>query len=113
MKKAQAVGFFLVLVWLATGIAQDDPFVGYFSGELDGMHYQATIERINSTSYDGLMWIDGEKMQLDARRYGEQVSGMLRSQTGELRFRAQLRGSALNVETEDGRRVILWRSNGQ
>ena len=113
MKKAQAVWFFLALVWLATGIAQDDPFVGYFSGELDGMHYQVTIERFNSTSYDGLMRIDGEKMQLDARRYGEQVRGMLRSHTGELRFRAQLQGSALIVEIEDGRRIILGRSNSQ
>ena len=102
-----------MLVWLTAGIAQDASFVGYFSGELDGMHYQVTIERFNSTSYDGLLQIDGEKMQLDAKRYGERVRGMLRNQTGELRFRAQLQGSALIVETEDGRRIILWRSKPQ
>ena len=111
MKKAKAVGFILVLVWLATGIAQSDPFVGHFSGELDGMHYQVTIERFNSTSYDGLLQIDGKKMQLDAKRYGERFSGMLRSQTDELRFRAELQGSALILEIEDGRRVVLWRGN--
>ena len=67
-----------------TGIAQDDPFVGYFSGELDGSQYQATIERFDSTTYDGLLQIDGEKMQLDARGFG----GLLRNHSVELRFRA-------------------------
>ena len=52
MKKIQSIGFILTLVWLATGITQDDPFVGYFSGELNGIQYQATIERFSSTTYD-------------------------------------------------------------
>ena len=111
MKKAQSVGFILILIWLVTGIAQDDLFVGYFSGEFDGMQYQATIQRFSSTTYDGLLQIDGEKMQLDARRYGERFVGLLRNHSGELRFRAELQGSALILEVEDGRRVILRRSN--
>ena len=111
MKKAQAVGFILVLVWLATGIAQSDPLVGYFSGEVDGIQYQATIERFSSTTYDGLLQIDSDTMQLDAKRYGERFGGLLRNNSVELRFRAELRGSALILEIEDGRRVILWRGN--
>ena len=50
-------------------------------------------------------------MQLDARRYGERIRGLLRSYAAELRFRAQLQGSALILEIEDGRRVVLWRGN--
>ena len=50
MKQIQSVGFILMLVWLMTGIAQDDPFVGYFSGELDGIQYQVTIERFSPLS---------------------------------------------------------------
>jgi hypothetical protein len=111
MKKAQSVGFILTLVWLVTGIAQDDPFVGHFSGELDGIQYQTTIERFSSTTYDGLLQIDDDKMQLDASRYGERVAGLLRNQAGELRFRAELQGSVLILEIEDGRRVVLWCGN--
>ena len=111
MKKAQSLGFILTLIWLLTGIAQDDPFVGFFSGELDGSRYEVTIDRVNATTYDGLLLIEGEKMQLDARRYGERVGGLLRSYTAELRFRARLQGSVLILEIEDGRRVVLWRGN--
>jgi hypothetical protein len=55
--------------------------------------------------------IDGEKLQLDARRYSERVGDLLRSYSAELRFRAQLQGSALIFEMEDGRRIVLWRSS--
>jgi hypothetical protein len=113
MKKTQSLGFILTLVWLVTGIAQDDPLVGYFSGEIDGIQYQATIERFDSTTYDGLLQIDAEKWQLDARRYGERVAGLLRNQAGELHFRAELQGSVLILEIEDGRRVVLWRTKPQ
>jgi hypothetical protein len=75
------------------------------------MQYQATIERFDSTTYDGLLQIDGEKLQLDAKRYGERVGGLLRSYSAEFRFRAQLQGSALILEIEDGRRIVLWRSS--
>ena len=111
MRKTQSLGFFLTLVWLLTGTAQDDPFVGFFSGELDDSRYEVTIDRVNATTYDGLLLIDGDRMQLDARRYGERVGGLLRSYSAELRFRAQLQGSALIFEFEDARRIVLWRSS--
>ena len=113
VKKIRSAGFILALVWLTAGIAQDASFVGYFSGELDGRQYQVTIDRFNSTTYDGLLQIDDEKMQLDASRYGERFVGLLRNHSGELRFRAELQGSALILEIEDGRRVVLWRGNPQ
>ena len=111
MKKTQSIGLILILIWLVTGAAQDDPFVGYFSGELDGVQCRATIERFSSTSYDGLVQIGVEKMQLDAKRYGEHFAGLRRNYGGELRFRAELQGSALIMEIEDGRRVVLHRGN--
>ena len=111
MKEKQFFWSFLALLWLLPSSASDDPFVGFFSGELDGKRYGVTIDRVNATTYDGLLQIDGDKMQLDARRFGERISGMLRSHTVELRFRAELKGSALIVQTEDERRVVLWRTN--
>ena len=111
MKKTLALWLSLALLWLVPAYALDDPFIGFFSGELDGSRYEVTIERINATSYDGLLLIDGDRMQLDARRYGEKVAGMLRSYSGELRFGAQLQGSALILEIEDARRIVLWRSS--
>jgi hypothetical protein len=82
-----------------------------FSVELDGSQYQVTIDRFDSTTYDGLLQIDGKKMQLDARRYGERLNGLLRKHSVELRFHAELQGSALILEIEDGRRIVLWRGN--
>jgi hypothetical protein len=113
MQKIRLMSSFLALLWLLPGYSSDDPFVGFFSGELDGNQYEVTIDRVNSTTYDGLMQIGGERMQLDARRYGEWVGGILRSHTAQIRFRAELRGSALIFETEDGRRVVLWRTKPQ
>ena len=101
----------LALIWLVSAIAQDDPLVGFFSGEFDGKRYQMTIDRFSATTYDGILQIDDDKFQLDARRYGERVDGILPNETDELRFRARLEGSALILETEDGRRVVLWRGN--
>ena len=111
MKKVQARWLLLALLWLVSGYALDDPFVGFFGGELDGSRYEVTIDRVSATTYDGLLLIDGDRMQLDARRYGDRVGGLLRSYSAELRFRAQLQGSALIFEFEDARRIVLWRSN--
>jgi len=113
MKKTQALWLLLALLWLVPGYTLDDPFVGFFSGELDGSQYEVTIDRVNATTYDGLLLIDGDRMQLDARRYGERVGGMLRSYAAEFRFRAELQGSALILEIEDARRIVLWRSSPQ
>ena len=111
MKQTRLICSLLTLLWLVPGYSFDDLFIGFFSGELDGKRYEVTIDRVNSTTYDGLMQIDGEKMQLDARRYGERVGGVLRSHTAQIRFRAELQGSLLILETEDGLRIILWRTD--
>ena len=101
----------LSLIWLVSAVAQDDPLVGFFSGEFDGKRYRMTMDRFSATAYDGILQIDDDRFQLDASRYGERVKGVLRNETKELRFRARLEGSALILEMEDGRRVVLWRTN--
>lgn len=88
-----------------------DPYVGYFTGQLQGRDYRVTIEQINSTTYDGILTVDDERMQLDARRFGESTSGLLRSHTEQFRFQGRLEGSVLILDIEDGRRLILGRSN--
>ena len=113
MQKTGYVWSFLALFWLVPGFALDDPFVGFFSAELDGRRYQLAIDRVSSTTYDGLLQIHAVRLQLDARRFGERVVGILRSHSVELRFGAQLEGSALVLQTEDGRRVVLLRTGRQ
>lgn len=88
-----------------------DPYVGYFAGQFEGSDYRVTIDQVNSTTYDGILTIDGERMQLDARRYGENLSGLLRSHSEQFGFRGRVEGGILILDTEDGRRLILRRGN--
>ena len=97
----------LCLVW-AQALA--DPYLGYFTGEYDGQNYRVTIDPVNATTYDGLLFVGDAPMQLDARRYGEYLTGRLASETGQFGFRARITGSILVMETEDGRRIVFNRS---
>ena len=90
-----------------------DPFVGQFSGEVDGRAYRITIDAFSAGAYDGLLLVDGEPMQLDARRYGEYLTGLLQSETEKTGFRARLQGSILVVETQDRRRIVMHRQAAQ
>jgi hypothetical protein len=109
MNKTVAAMIYTAMLWLFSGQALADPYLGYFAGELDGRQYQVNIDPVNATTYDGILQIDGEPMQLDARRYGENLRGLLRSHTEQLGFRARVQGSILIVDTEDGRRIVLRR----
>ena len=73
-----------------------DPYIGYFVGEHEGRDYRVNIDPVSSATYDGILTIDGERMQLDARRYGENLTGLLRNHSEQFGFRG---------------RVILRRSN--
>ena len=103
----------VLLVSLSCGLVASavvaDPYVGQFGGELDGREYRITIDAFSAGAYDGLAVVDGEPMQLDARRYGEYLTGLLQSETEKTGFRARLMGSILVVETQDGRRIVLHR----
>ena len=111
MKKWVTVLACGLLLCLGPLHASEDPFVGYFSGDLQGRHYRITIERVNASTYDGILLIDAEPMQLDARRYGELMSGLLRSHSEQFGFRARIEGGILIVNTEDGRRLLLQRGS--
>ena len=110
MSKTVVVLLCTTLLWLMPGQALDDPYVGYFVADLDGLHYRVAIERVNSSIYDGILQVDDERMQLDARRYGEHMNGLLRSHSEQIRFRARVEGGILLMDTEDGRRIIFRRS---
>jgi hypothetical protein len=113
MKMSVSAWICLLLLWLTPAQAQDDPVVGRFSGELDGRHYQLSIDRFNTTTYDGILLVDGDRMQLDARRYGEHISGGLSSAAGQLAFRARLEGIILIMQIEDGRRIVFRRGKAE
>ena len=56
MNQTRLICSFLALLWLVPGYSSDDPFVGFFSGELDGKQYEVTIDRFNSTQ----RWSDAD-----------------------------------------------------
>jgi hypothetical protein len=93
--------------------AMADPYLGYFTGDIDGRHYRITIDRVNANTYDGILLIDDERMQLDARRNGEHMGGRLANEVEQIGFRARIEGGTLILETEDGRRIILRRSTSE
>ena len=103
----------LTLMWFVPGQVLGDPIAGSFNGELNGQHYQVSIDQFSASTYDGIMLIDGDKMQFDARRSGDLISGRLSNATVQLGFRATLEGSALIMQIEDGRRVVLWRDTAE
>ena len=112
MKKLSHYLLPLLLSFIAPAFAAD-PFVGQFSGALDGREYRITIDQFSAGAYDGLLQVDGEPMQLDARRYGEYITGLLQSEREKFGFRARLQGSILIVETEDGRRIVMQRQRAE
>ena len=73
-------------------VAGCDPLAGFFSGELNGQQYRVNIDQFSASTYDGIMLIDGDKMQLDARRYGDLIGGRLSNATVQPGFRARLEG---------------------
>ena len=102
-----------LLLCFATPTIAADPFVGQFRGEFDGREYRITIDQFSAGAYDGRLQVDGEPMQLDARRYGEYITGLLQSEREKFGFRARLQGSILIVETEDGRRIVMQRQQAE
>ena len=104
MGKIRALLLFALLLSLP---AAADPYVGQFGGEFDGRKYSASIDQFSAGAYDGILLVDAEPMQIDARRHGEYLSGLLRNNSEQYRFRARLQGSILIIEIDDGRRLVL------
>jgi len=107
MRKSVVALLCTTMLWLMPSQAMEDPYVGYFVSDLEGRHYRVNIERVNASNYDGILQIDGEPMQLDARRYGERMNGLLRNHGEEFGFRARFEGGILLMQTDDGRRIIF------
>lgn len=109
MTKKGLTPLLVMLLWLPFARAASDPFVGYFVGDLGDRYYRMTIDRVSAATYDGILRIDDERLQVDARRYGELLGGRLANESRQLRFRARLEGSILVLEIEDGGRIVLRR----
>lgn len=113
MTKPRLLSLISLLFSLLAATAAADPYVGQFSGEFEGRDYRVTIEQFSAGAYDGILQVGDEPMQLDARRYGEYLNGLLRSETERIGFRARLQGDILVMDFEDGRRIVLWRNAAQ
>ena len=102
----------LCVAWLhAAAFDDNDPYLGYFSAEIEGVMYSVNIERFDATSYDGIFKIGDERFQFEGRRFGEQLGVRLANETRQLQFRGNVQGAALILHAEDGQRFVLYRGS--
>ena len=98
----------LLLVLLFTEAAAADLFTGEFSGSLDGKLYQLSIFGFARGQYDGEFRSDGERLPLNARRFGDRLAGQIGVGDLSSGFLAQVQNGGLLLQHEDGR-VIFFR----
>ena len=79
-------------------LAQDDPFVGRFGGEIDGLQHELLLFSDSPGLYDGDLKADGKRLPVFGRRHGELLLGKIGSGEEGFEFRASAIGSALLIE---------------
>ena len=89
-----------------------DLFVGNFIAEVDGKTYRLTIEPPISKRYDGILMIDDDAMQVDARRFGDRFAGRIVGKSNSFGFRAEMLGAAPLIHTETGLVLKFRRDHG-
>ena len=102
MNKALCTATYLTILASIFNPAIADLFIGSFIAKIDGKTYRLSIEPANSKGYDGVFMIDKEAMEVDARRFGDQLAGRIISKHSSFGFRAEMQGSAPLVRTETG-----------
>lgn len=90
----------LVLPLIESVIA--DGFVGSYTGQLDGEEYLLSISLNDSGQYEGELRVDGVRLQLNARRFGEKIAGLIAAADDSFGFVANLQGKALIFQDEEG-----------
>lgn len=98
----------LLLMFFFAGAAASDPFTGEFSGSLDGKDYRLSISGFASGQYEGEFYAEGERLPLNARRFGDRIAGQIGIADHRSGFLAELQAGGLLLKYEDGR-VILFK----
>ena len=82
-------------------VAQDDPFVGRFSGEIDGRSHELLIYSDSPGSYDGELRADGKRVPMIGRRFGEYLMGKIGFPDDSFKFRGRSQGAVLVLERQE------------
>lgn len=102
----------MVLLPIESVIA--DGFVGSYIGQLDGEEYLLSISLNEGGLYQGELRVDGVRLELNARRFGEKIAGQIAAADDSFGFVAHLQGNALTFQDEEGVSIKFKRDvNGE
>lgn len=93
---------------LTAGNAAADLFTGEFIGSFDGEEYRLSIHGFARGQYEGEYRAKGERLPLNARRFGDRIAGQIGIAEFKLGFVAQIQDGSLLLHSEDGK-IILFR----
>ena len=99
-----------LLCLLAGSAAAADPYDGVYAALQDGIEYRLTLEADNFGRYDGIFSVNGEKLGLEATRFGERLAGRTLGPDGFTPVLLVLRArNLLLLSYQDGRTLRLLR----
>ncbi len=106
-----AAALLVVCGLLSTGaVAQTtDPFVGEFSGDIDGTAHRLLIFSDSPGNYDGELLAEGVRLPVVGRRYGEHMLGQIGFPDNAFNFRARVQGALLLIERQDAPPLRFYR----
>ncbi|MDH3635521.1 MAG: hypothetical protein OES20_12560 [Gammaproteobacteria bacterium] len=107
-RKLARLGY-LLLVLLSVESAIADAYTGTFSGWLEGEEYQLSISQNETGQYQGELQVAGVVLLLNARRFGDRIAGQIGGADESFGFVANLQGSALIFEDEEGVSITFQR----
>ncbi|MDH3858813.1 MAG: hypothetical protein OEV07_12535 [Gammaproteobacteria bacterium] len=107
-RKLARLGY-LLLVLLSVESAIADAYTGTFSGWLEGEEYQLSISQNETGQYQGELQVAGVVLLLNARRFGDRIAGQIGGADESFGFVANLQGSALIFEDEEGVTITFQR----
>jgi hypothetical protein len=93
---------YLLLLLLGIESVIADAYTGTFTGWLEGEEYQLTIAQDDNGLYAGELQVAGVVLSLNARRFGDRIAGQVGGADESFGFVANLQGSALIFEDEEG-----------
>ncbi len=93
----------------AGAIAQTDPFVGEFAGDIDGVPHRLLIYSDSAGNYDGELLAEGVRLPVIGRRYGEHMLGQIGFPDDAFAIRARVQGALLFIERQDAPPLRFFR----
>ena len=102
---------FLLLVLFFIDCAAADLFTGDFTGSLDGKEYRLSISGYAGGQYEGEFRAGGERLPLNARRFGDSIAGQIGIADFRFGFLAQVQDGGLLLRYEDGKVILFRRSS--